>query len=57
MLDAVAFQFPYEKIEGLTLVDGNTIAIINDNDFGVGSESAENGTSLWTFQLPYTITP
>lgn len=57
VLDAVAFQFPYEKIEGLTLVDGNTIAIINDNDFGVGSDSAENGTSLWTFQLPYTITP
>ncbi|MNC28085.1 hypothetical protein D3C75_762770 [compost metagenome] len=57
VLDAAAFQFPYEKIEGLTLVDGNTIAIINDNDFGVGSDSAENGTSLWTFQLPYTIAP
>ena len=25
------------KIEGLTVVDGKTIAIANDNDFGVGT--------------------
>jgi alkaline phosphatase len=25
-----------EKLEGLTVVDNNTLAIINDNDFGVG---------------------
>ncbi|MDF2724547.1 MAG: copper amine oxidase [Paenibacillus sp.] len=55
VLDLVGFQFPYEKIEGLSLINGNTIAIINDNDFGVGSTIAENGTELWTFKLPYTI--
>ena len=30
--------FP-QKIEGLTVLDGKTIAIANDNDFGVGSFS------------------
>ena len=35
-----------EKVEGLTLVDCNTIALINDNDFGVGglSFNATTGT-------------
>ena len=55
VLDAVAFKYPYEKIEGLSLVNGNTLVIINDNDFGVDSTSSENGTELWTFKLPYTI--
>ncbi|WP_442601838.1 esterase-like activity of phytase family protein [Paenibacillus sp. KN14-4R] len=55
VVDLVAFKFPYEKIEGLSLVGGNTIAIVNDNDFGIGSTSSENGTELWTFKLPYTI--
>jgi hypothetical protein len=55
ILDAVAFKYPYEKIEGLSLVNGNTIAIVNDNDFGIGSTSADNGTELWTFKLPYTL--
>lgn len=55
VIDAVEFGFPYEKIEGLSLINGNTIAIINDNDFGVGSDSEENGTVLWTFKLAYTI--
>ncbi|MFC0213900.1 esterase-like activity of phytase family protein [Paenibacillus chartarius] len=55
VLDAVSFKFPYEKIEGLALVNGNTLVIVNDNDFGVGSTSADNGTELWTFKLPYTI--
>ncbi|WP_040950870.1 esterase-like activity of phytase family protein [Gorillibacterium massiliense] len=55
ILDAVEFKFPYEKIEGLSLVNGDTLAIVNDNDFGIGSTSAENGTELWTFKLPYTI--
>lgn len=55
VLDLVAFKYPYEKVEGLSLVDGNTIVIVNDNDFGVGSNSPENGTDLWTFKLPYMI--
>lgn len=55
ILDAVEFKFPYEKIEGISLVNRNTIAIINDNDFGIGSSSSENGTIMWTFKLPYKI--
>lgn len=55
VLDAVEFQFPYEKIEGLSLVNNNTLAIINDNDFGIGGTSSSNGTELWTFTLPYSM--
>lgn len=29
----------YEKIEGLTIVDDKTLAIVNDNDFGVSTDS------------------
>lgn len=57
LLDAVAFRFPYEKIEGLSLVNGRTLAIVNDNDFGIGSDSPDNGTELWTFELPNTLLP
>ncbi|MEB3292357.1 MAG: choice-of-anchor I family protein, partial [Synechococcales bacterium] len=32
-----------EKLEGLALVGPNTLAIINDNDFGIGGSSAANG--------------
>ncbi|WP_152393123.1 esterase-like activity of phytase family protein [Paenibacillus guangzhouensis] len=55
VLDAVEFKFPYEKIEGVSLVNGNTLVIINDNDFGIDSTTPANGTELWTFKLPYTI--
>jgi hypothetical protein len=55
VVDAVAFKFPYEKIEGLSLVNGDTVVIVNDNDFGIGSTTPMNGTELWTFKLPYTI--
>lgn len=34
--------FP-QKIEGLTVLDGKTIAIANDNDFGVGSFADPTG--------------
>ena len=34
--------FP-KKIEGLAVVDGRTIAIANDNDFGVGSFNKSGG--------------
>ncbi|CAG7615520.1 esterase-like activity of phytase family protein [Paenibacillus allorhizosphaerae] len=55
VLDLVAFEYPYEKVEGLSLVNGDTIVIVNDNDFGIGSNSTENGTELWTFKLPYLL--
>ncbi|MNW13273.1 hypothetical protein D3C71_2111810 [compost metagenome] len=55
ILDAQAFKYPFEKIEGLALVNGNTLAIINDNDFGLDSKLPDNGTELWTFKLPYTL--
>ncbi|MCR8643995.1 esterase-like activity of phytase family protein [Paenibacillus sp. N1-5-1-14] len=55
VLDAVEFKYPYEKIEGVSLVNGNTLVIINDNDFGIDSNLPTNGTELWTFKLPYAI--
>lgn len=30
----------YEKIEGLTMIDDKTLAIVNDNDFGVSTNSS-----------------
>ncbi len=35
-LDARNGEWPF-KIEGLTVVDGKTLVIANDNDFGVGT--------------------
>ncbi|MBP2001555.1 hypothetical protein J2Z69_002600 [Paenibacillus shirakamiensis] len=56
ILDAVEFKYPNEKIEGISLVNGHTLVIVNDNDFGVDRpDSKENGTDLWTFELPYTL--
>lgn len=49
-------QVPERKIEGISLVDGHKLVIVNDNDFGVNDPgSPENGTDLWTFELPYDI--
>jgi len=36
------------KVEGLTLVDNNTIAVINDNDFGIGGATLDTKTGLLT---------
>lgn len=56
ILDAVEFKYPNEKIEGISLVNGNKLVIVNDNDFGVDKpDSKENGTDLWTFELPYVL--
>ncbi|AWB47021.1 copper amine oxidase [Paenibacillus sp. CAA11] len=56
VLDAVEFGYPHEKIEGISLVNGRTLVIVNDNDFGVNDpDSKENGTDLWTFELPYEL--
>jgi len=37
-----------EKIEGLTMVDRNTIALINDNDFTVGGLTVDVATGTFT---------
>ncbi|MFB2833897.1 esterase-like activity of phytase family protein [Floridanema evergladense] len=36
------------KVEGLTLVDGNTIAVVNDNDFGIGGATLNPTTGILT---------
>jgi len=36
-----------EKVEGLTVVDCNTIAVINDNDFGVGGLTFNSTTGTF----------
>ncbi|MFM8437025.1 MAG: esterase-like activity of phytase family protein, partial [Candidatus Kapaibacterium sp.] len=48
-MDLLANQWPavYEKAEGLTIIDDSTIAIGNDNDYGVVSP-AENGVATAT---------
>lgn len=37
-----------EKIEGLTVVDADTIAVINDNDFQVANITIDNATGTFT---------
>jgi hypothetical protein len=52
-----------DKPEGLTIIDANTIAVINDNDFGIASPDAdgvmeETGkpTRLYIYGLPEDMT-
>jgi len=35
IVDVAKLGYPHEKLEGLTVVDPTTIAVVNDNDFGV----------------------
>ena len=39
-----------EKVEGLALVDADTIAVINDNDFGVAGIVIDNATGTFTLR-------
>jgi 2',3'-cyclic-nucleotide 2'-phosphodiesterase (5'-nucleotidase family) len=43
-----------EKLEGLARIDANTIALINDNDFGIGGSTAKDGV-LSGATVPPTI--
>lgn len=43
-----------EKLEGLALINANTLAIINDNDFGIGGSTVSNG-QLAGATVPSTI--
>lgn len=44
-----------EKLEGLALVDNNTLAIINDNDFGVGGSALVGDGTLTEPAVPSAI--
>jgi len=46
-----------EKVEGLALIDANTIAVINDNDFGVAGISIDETTGTFTLLPGYTPEP
>ncbi|MEG4805651.1 esterase-like activity of phytase family protein [Microcoleus sp. ARI1-B5] len=40
------------KVEGLTLIDANTIAVVNDNDFGIGGATLDTTTGVLTRKFP-----
>ncbi|NEW08774.1 esterase-like activity of phytase family protein [Paenibacillus sp. SYP-B3998] len=46
VVDIAKLGYPYEKIEGLAVVDKNTIAIVNDNDFGISYD--DKGSLIMT---------
>ena len=48
ILDLLQFGYPFQKVEGLTLV-GKDISVVNDNDFDIGGTDP---TQLWTFEIP-----
>jgi hypothetical protein len=48
VLDLLQFGYPFQKVEGLTLV-GKDISVVNDNDFDIGGTDP---TQLWTFEIP-----
>ncbi|MEW9698471.1 esterase-like activity of phytase family protein [Paenibacillus sp. SI8] len=44
IVDIAKLGYPYEKIEGIAVADKNTIAIVNDNDFGISYDEKGNLT-------------
>ncbi|MDN4075090.1 esterase-like activity of phytase family protein [Fictibacillus terranigra] len=50
VLNLLNYDYPYEKAEGMSLVQGKKLAVINDDDFGM--EDPNSKTELWLFRLP-----
>ncbi|MBL7803708.1 MAG: choice-of-anchor I family protein [Saprospiraceae bacterium] len=55
----LGWELQHDKPEGLTIVDEQTIAVINDNDFGIASPNADGNivltgktTRLYVYGLP-----
>ncbi|SEO67140.1 esterase-like activity of phytase family protein [Paenibacillus sp. OV219] len=46
ILDLTKLDYPFEKFEGLTVLNKNTILVANDNDFGVGEYDANGVLKL-----------
>jgi hypothetical protein len=46
-----------QKVEGLAWIDEDTIAVVNDNDFGVGRISIEGSTGRFTLLPDYRPEP
>ncbi len=52
-LDAAGYNLA-EKVEGLTMIDPWTLAVINDNDFGVSAITVDFDTGTFTLNDGYT---
>ncbi|MET3290446.1 UNVERIFIED_CONTAM: hypothetical protein ABID98_003016 [Brevibacillus sp. OAP136] len=50
VLDLLEYDYPFEKVEGVTMVDSYTVALVNDNDFDI--DNTGTTTQLWQFRLP-----
>lgn len=50
-VDLLAAGYSLDKIEGLALIDPHTIAVVNDNDFGVGAANLNFVTGLFDGKL------
>lgn len=46
-----------EKVEGLAYIDATTLAVINDNDFGVASIAIDQSTGTFTLAPDYVPEP
>ena len=55
-LTAVGYN-AVEKVEGLTLVDADTLAVVNDNDFQVAGITIDRTTGTFTLNPDYTPEP
>ncbi|MFN3544475.1 MAG: choice-of-anchor I domain-containing protein [Thiobacillus sp.] len=46
-----------EKVEGLAYIDAETLAVVNDNDFGVAGIAIDNASGTFTLLPGYTPEP